>query len=211
MTAPGWYNAEGDPAGSQRYWDGAQWVGDPVYEPAGSVAAGSPPGPVEGGYSYVGQQPGQQAFPRGLKTLAIIVSVLKFIPLVLGLIGAIWLATAADEVDDSFDEIGIGLGDLVGAAIVILIVIIVIGGILLGFHFWGALKERPVMLFIPALIMALLDIFSTLSAWNSYNDPFSDTNAGGAALITVTMIAQVIIAIWAIKVFNNRSSQRSKR
>lgn len=27
--APGWYYAEGDPPGSQRYWDGAQWQGDP--------------------------------------------------------------------------------------------------------------------------------------------------------------------------------------
>lgn len=26
---PGWYHAEGDPAGTQRYWDGAQWVGGP--------------------------------------------------------------------------------------------------------------------------------------------------------------------------------------
>jgi len=26
--APGWYQAEGDPAGSVRYWDGHQWQGD---------------------------------------------------------------------------------------------------------------------------------------------------------------------------------------
>lgn len=26
---PGWYHADGDPAGTQRYWDGAQWVGGP--------------------------------------------------------------------------------------------------------------------------------------------------------------------------------------
>ena len=26
---PGWYYAQGDPAGTQRYWDGAQWVGGP--------------------------------------------------------------------------------------------------------------------------------------------------------------------------------------
>lgn len=26
---PGWYHAQGDPAGTQRYWDGAQWVGGP--------------------------------------------------------------------------------------------------------------------------------------------------------------------------------------
>jgi len=41
---PGWYHAEGDPAGTQRYWDGAQWVGGPqaaqdtVVAQAGSYA-----------------------------------------------------------------------------------------------------------------------------------------------------------------------------
>ena len=84
MTAPGWYNAEGDPPGSQRYWDGAQWVGDPVFEPA-PAAAGTMPGamplaapgqpPVEGGYAYVGA-PATKQFPTGLKTLGIVLSVL---------------------------------------------------------------------------------------------------------------------------------------
>ncbi|HEX7096580.1 MAG TPA: RDD family protein [Acidimicrobiales bacterium] len=27
---PGWYHAEGDPPGTQRFWDGRQWVGGPV-------------------------------------------------------------------------------------------------------------------------------------------------------------------------------------
>ena len=26
---PGWYYAQGDPPGTQRYWDGSQWVGSP--------------------------------------------------------------------------------------------------------------------------------------------------------------------------------------
>lgn len=26
---PGWYPAEGDPPGTQRYWDGTQWIGGP--------------------------------------------------------------------------------------------------------------------------------------------------------------------------------------
>jgi uncharacterized membrane protein YhaH (DUF805 family) len=28
-TPPGWYYADGDPLGSQRYWDGSQWQGGP--------------------------------------------------------------------------------------------------------------------------------------------------------------------------------------
>jgi uncharacterized RDD family membrane protein YckC len=40
MTAPGWYNAEGDPPGTTRYWDGERWVGDPVHTPASSPESG---------------------------------------------------------------------------------------------------------------------------------------------------------------------------
>lgn len=29
MQPPGWYYAEGDPPGTQRYWDGTQWQGGP--------------------------------------------------------------------------------------------------------------------------------------------------------------------------------------
>ncbi len=40
MTAPGWYNADGDPPGTTRYWDGERWVGDPVHTPAGPTGGG---------------------------------------------------------------------------------------------------------------------------------------------------------------------------
>ena len=46
MTAPGWYYAEGDPPNTQRYWDGSQWTGAPVYQqPAAMGAMGSPQQP----------------------------------------------------------------------------------------------------------------------------------------------------------------------
>ena len=45
MTAPGWYHAEGDAAGTTRYWDGTQWIGDPVVTSTGPVG---PPGLVPG-------------------------------------------------------------------------------------------------------------------------------------------------------------------
>lgn len=32
-TPAGWYHAPGDPEGTQRYWDGAQWIGDPQAVP----------------------------------------------------------------------------------------------------------------------------------------------------------------------------------
>lgn len=40
MTSPGWYNAEGDPPGTTRYWDGERWVGDPVHTPTSPGAGG---------------------------------------------------------------------------------------------------------------------------------------------------------------------------
>lgn len=30
MYSPGWYHAQGDPAGTVRYWDGAQWLGQAI-------------------------------------------------------------------------------------------------------------------------------------------------------------------------------------
>lgn len=41
----GWYYAEGDPPGTQRFWDGAQWVGGP------QVASGQPQGGAVAGAS----------------------------------------------------------------------------------------------------------------------------------------------------------------
>lgn len=47
-TEAGWYHAEGDPTGTVRYWDGAQWVGQaiaaptPYVEDDSSVALASP-------------------------------------------------------------------------------------------------------------------------------------------------------------------------
>lgn len=40
-TPPGWYHAQGDPPGTNRFWDGMQWVGDPqIVNPGGFGAPG---------------------------------------------------------------------------------------------------------------------------------------------------------------------------
>ncbi len=36
----GWYHAEGDPPGTQRYWDGSAWQGGPQAAPGGGLGAG---------------------------------------------------------------------------------------------------------------------------------------------------------------------------
>ena len=44
-TPAGWYHAPGDPEGTQRYWDGAQWIGDPQAVPQAPAAPQAPEAP----------------------------------------------------------------------------------------------------------------------------------------------------------------------
>lgn len=50
-TAPGWYHADGDPPGTHRYWDGAQWTTDaqPIAQPQGAAPQAATPAPGAGG------------------------------------------------------------------------------------------------------------------------------------------------------------------
>lgn len=41
----GWYHAEGDPAGTQRYWDGVTWQGEPQLTGAAPATATAATGP----------------------------------------------------------------------------------------------------------------------------------------------------------------------
>lgn len=41
-TPPGWYAAEGDPPGTQRWWDGNQWVGEPQPIPSAAMPEPAP-------------------------------------------------------------------------------------------------------------------------------------------------------------------------
>lgn len=168
MAEPGWYNAAGDPASTRRYWDGNQWIGDPVFEPPPDPVSAPPP--PHGGYTYGGGPVvAPVRFSAALKTVAIVVSVLKAIPLVLALIATIFLAAASRSIDDDFGELGFGLDGLVGAAIAVIVFFVAFGALLVGFQFVGALKERPLMVFIPALIMSLIDVLLTIGSWSAWN------------------------------------------
>ncbi len=64
---PGWYYAEGDPPGSQRYWDGVQWIGGPqrvmgsAHPSPGYVGVGAP----HSSQRQYGQYPPGTAFGVG--------------------------------------------------------------------------------------------------------------------------------------------------
>lgn len=65
-TSAGWYYAQGDPPGTQRYWDGAQWIGGP--KPV------APPAPTSTSIPQAVQpDPTPAAVPqrRGLTTLTV--------------------------------------------------------------------------------------------------------------------------------------------
>ena len=46
----GWYYAQGDPPGTLRYWNGAQWTGEPQYPPQPAVDHTAPFRPGPSGY-----------------------------------------------------------------------------------------------------------------------------------------------------------------
>jgi len=61
-ATPGWYNAEGDPPGTERYWDGSMWTegprpvgGFPAAPPTPQPMATTGPGMYGGVYSEASQ------------------------------------------------------------------------------------------------------------------------------------------------------------
>ena len=96
MQPAGWYYAEGDPPGTQRYWDGTQWQGGP--QPVGqpfTAAAGS-------GLNLA--EPGSRLGARLIDTVAyIIINLIISIPFG---VGAALAGTG--------DGIGFGVGVLLG-------------------------------------------------------------------------------------------------
>lgn len=69
-TPPGWYHAEGDPPGTQRYWDGFSWQGGP--EPISPSPAGPWGQQPYGGMPVARYPEGSQA------TTALVLSILGF-------------------------------------------------------------------------------------------------------------------------------------
>lgn len=67
-TPAGWYHAPGDPEGTQRYWDGAQWVGDPQAVPQQAPAEGFG-APVGASPSYGTPAASGSAVPSGYQPL----------------------------------------------------------------------------------------------------------------------------------------------
>jgi hypothetical protein len=222
MTEPGWYYAQGDPQGTQRYWDGHQWIGDPVvhqaapsaqpvgyeiYEPVdpplqqmqfgaasptgfGSVAA-TPATP--GGYAPAAPAPSSRrsSLWSGLQTLAVILTVLKAIPLVIGALALRWIVNEAGVLDDAFGQ---ETAESFRSALNIIYVVLGGLGALLLIQFIAALTKRALGLFIIGLLLTLLDILGLINS-------FSGDSMFSVVLMLAVTAAQGGITWWSWVVY----------
>ena len=168
------------------------------FEPA--TVSSSPPAPE----APFGEPPSTQVdrpfgttatastFPSGLRTLVIIVTVVKAIPLLVVLatlaIFAFVGANLAGEIDDA---IGWSVGGFVVVFLVIFLSIFLIGALLLFFQLRGVLKGNRTTLLVPACIMAAMD---TVLFLGSFGDG-ADTS--GMSLTFLVGAAQIAIVVWA--------------
>jgi len=83
-ATPGWYHAEGDPPGTERYWDGSMWTEGP--RPIGGFPA-APPTPQPMAVTAPGMYPGVYA-ESSQATTALVLSISGFFCCITAPIGA---------------------------------------------------------------------------------------------------------------------------
>lgn len=123
---PGWYPADGDPPGTQRYWDGETWQGGPQPITAAPAAAGVP----------------ASMYPESSQAvLALILSILGFVTCC-GVTCPIgwWLgeqelkgiaAGRRDPANQGTANAGKIIG-IVGTVLIVLVIVLVVGITILG-------------------------------------------------------------------------------
>ncbi len=82
--APGHYHAEGDAPGTVRYWDGSQWVGDPMPPPP---PAAPPPPPGASAVETSGVRYGDLGVRFGAAAIDIVIVVILSFVLLLAFFG----------------------------------------------------------------------------------------------------------------------------
>lgn len=107
---PGWYHGKGDPEGTVRYWNGEEWVGDPVMAPepqdlpaAPPISAAAAQSAMPDGTPASGFSPARLVSPHGRNNRATF-AVIMGIGILLAFVGIV-----IDISMDNFDEeLGIG-------------------------------------------------------------------------------------------------------
>ncbi len=145
-AAPGWYFAQGDPPGTERYWNGQSWDG--TYRAVGGFSPSTATARPEG-------------FPSGAKTLAWVITVLKAIPLLLIGIALAALDTIITELEKETD---IDITDERNVLVIGGLILVVVGAILLIGQIRAVSKEKPGQAAIWAGVITVLDVLNTGSA-----------------------------------------------
>jgi len=181
MVAPGWYNATGDAAGTQRYWDGKQWVGEAVSTSpqAPAMTAGGydlyapdddPLAQSYGAYDIVKKDPAAAKvrptseqtpavdvyeFLPALRFAPVVMSVLKAIPLVLFTV----LFNIANEAGDELDRaIGSDNAQMLRDASGLFHLFVAVVAVPLVVQAGAAILKRPFVLFITAAALVMFDV-----------------------------------------------------
>ncbi len=171
--------------------------GYPVDGQPGYPVDGQPGYPVDGNVGWepppavyqppAGALPAGAEVPDGLKVLAIVVSVVKAIPLGLVLIGLFFLAVFAEELND-LGEVGEVFDAAIFAAVIVGLVLVAIGATLLFFQIRGVIKNQLLSVLVVSAIMTVLDFLVLLATVFD-----EDSDGGGIALMAVVFLAQAAV------------------
>lgn len=180
QPAMGWYFAQGDPPGTERYWSGSAWEG--TYRAVGGFS----PTEVEV----------PESFPSWAKVLAWILAVLKAIPLLfLALLVALWGAVTEQiqsETDFEFRSFSIVIL-LIGIAVV------VAGAALLVGQLVAVMKGQPGRAAVWSGLLTALDALFAVSA-------FVEGGFESAGVFLGLLVVQGGLFAGMFKLWNDRKS-----
>ncbi len=177
QPAAGWYFAQGDPPGTERYWNGTSWEG--TYRAVGGFSPSAPP-PATG-------------LPGGLKVLAWVITVLKAIPLLFGALGLALISS--DQIRADLEaEADIEIDDLGTAVYVVGGVIIVLGLVLLIGQIRAVMKQNVGQAVIWAGILTAVDVVYLL-----VNIPTGDPVSIVLGLLVLGAQAGLFAWLWTLR------------
>ncbi|MEO0492515.1 MAG: RDD family protein [Actinomycetota bacterium] len=136
---PGHYHAEGDPPDTVRYWDGAQWVGDPIPAPPSASAAPPPPPGAPGADT-------SRFAPLGVRFGAFLIDFALIIVVSIVFAGALFAA----EGESAFESSNSGAGILIGLLFYVALLWVVVqyggtpGKLILGLRITDEDGQTPV-------------------------------------------------------------------
>lgn len=185
--AAGWYFAQGDPPGTERYWNGTAWEG--TYRAVGGFTP-----------SVATARPDGDSFPSGVGVLAWIITVLKAIPLIIGAIGLALLNSLRDEIEAETD---LDIDDISTAVFVVGGVIIFIGLVLLAGQIRAVMKKNLTQAAIWAGVMTAIDVLYLVANVPSGDGP-------SISLAVVVLAAQGWLFAWVMKLRSGQQSSSSQ-